>query len=112
MSLSDCPECWETPCCCGYKYRKYSKENFIEFITDILSYKSKDEAIDILIKAEKNINSRKINEPPRKERETPKVESKEEPIVMYKDIEEAKKALNESKKDFRAAVFKRWKRIS
>jgi hypothetical protein len=23
MSLSDCPECWETPCVCGHQYRNY-----------------------------------------------------------------------------------------
>ncbi|OPZ65993.1 MAG: hypothetical protein BWY85_00160 [Firmicutes bacterium ADurb.Bin506] len=22
MSLSDCPKCWDTPCSCGYEYRK------------------------------------------------------------------------------------------
>ena len=21
MALSDCAECWETPCCCGHQYR-------------------------------------------------------------------------------------------
>ncbi len=24
MSLSDCEECWDTPCTCGYEYKKYS----------------------------------------------------------------------------------------
>ncbi len=23
MSLSDCVKCWETPCFCGWEYRKY-----------------------------------------------------------------------------------------
>lgn len=23
MSLSDCPKCWETPCCCGYEYKDW-----------------------------------------------------------------------------------------
>lgn len=24
MSLSDCEKCWNTPCTCGYEYKKYS----------------------------------------------------------------------------------------
>jgi hypothetical protein len=23
MSLSDCPECWDTPCACGWEYKHY-----------------------------------------------------------------------------------------
>lgn len=23
MSLSDCEKCWNTPCTCGYEYKKY-----------------------------------------------------------------------------------------
>lgn len=26
MSMSDCEKCWETPCCCGWEYRSWSKE--------------------------------------------------------------------------------------
>lgn len=26
MSFFDCPECWETPCRCGYMYRNWTKE--------------------------------------------------------------------------------------
>ena len=25
MAMSDCIKCWETPCRCGYEYRKWSK---------------------------------------------------------------------------------------
>ena len=25
MSFFDCPECWETPCRCGYMYRNYGE---------------------------------------------------------------------------------------
>ena len=24
MSMSDCPQCWETPCRCGFGYRSWS----------------------------------------------------------------------------------------
>lgn len=30
MSMSDCEKCWDTPCTCGWDYRKYSKEHLIE----------------------------------------------------------------------------------
>lgn len=26
MGLSDCIKCWDTPCTCGYDYRRLSKE--------------------------------------------------------------------------------------
>ncbi len=26
MSMSDCIKCWDTPCTCGYGYRKLSQE--------------------------------------------------------------------------------------
>ena len=25
MSMSDCPKCWDTPCTCGYDYRRYTR---------------------------------------------------------------------------------------
>ena len=30
MSLSDCEKCWETPCCCGWEYRNWSKKQLKE----------------------------------------------------------------------------------
>ena len=37
MAMSDCPKCWETPCCCGYEYRKYSDGNKIELASVVLN---------------------------------------------------------------------------
>ena len=31
MSFFDCPECWETPCRCGYMYRNWTKERRRDF---------------------------------------------------------------------------------
>lgn len=30
MSLSDCEKCWNTPCTCGYEYKKYSTKRLLE----------------------------------------------------------------------------------
>jgi len=35
MSLSDCANCWETPCICGYDYRHSSKK-YIEELRSVL----------------------------------------------------------------------------
>jgi len=59
MALSDCPECWCTPCCCGYDYKTYNNEYFSKFISDILSYKSKDDAIIVLENAIEIIKNKK-----------------------------------------------------
>lgn len=32
MSLSDCPECWSTPCEYGHEYKNWSKKRLQEFI--------------------------------------------------------------------------------
>lgn len=26
MGMSDCIKCWDSPCCCGYEYRNWSKD--------------------------------------------------------------------------------------
>ncbi len=31
MSMSDCSECWETPCVCGNEYKDWSLEELKEF---------------------------------------------------------------------------------
>ena len=33
MSLSDCPECWETPCICGHKYQTWSEDKLRKHIS-------------------------------------------------------------------------------
>lgn len=43
MSLSDCPKCWDTPCSCGWEYRYRSNDKLVEFIINILSYKSEED---------------------------------------------------------------------
>ena len=30
MSLSDCDHCWETLCCCGWKYRDWPRMRRVE----------------------------------------------------------------------------------
>ena len=37
MALSDCPECWNTPCTCGYMYRNWSPNKKQELIDAINS---------------------------------------------------------------------------
>ena len=37
MALSDCPECWNTPCTCGYMYRNWSPDKKQELIDAINS---------------------------------------------------------------------------
>ena len=59
MSMSDCPECWSTPCDCGYDYKGYGNEYFSKFISNILSYKSKEDAILILENAIEIIKNKK-----------------------------------------------------
>lgn len=36
MSLSDCPRCWNTPCTCGYEYRKMKKSYRIKLASVVL----------------------------------------------------------------------------
>jgi hypothetical protein len=39
MALSDCPECWETPCVCGHQYQQYSLDRKIELAAAVLGIK-------------------------------------------------------------------------
>jgi len=48
MSLWDCPKCWEIPCSCGYEYKDWDDERLIEFLTNVLSYKNKFDALRLL----------------------------------------------------------------
>jgi len=36
MSLSDCVDCWETPCVCGHEYKNYTTSSKIELLRAIL----------------------------------------------------------------------------
>lgn len=39
MSLSDCPECWNTPCDCGHEYISWNDERIlrqIEMLREVL----------------------------------------------------------------------------
>ena len=35
MSISDCFECYSTPCTCGYEYKDWSDARFAKFLGDI-----------------------------------------------------------------------------
>lgn len=35
MGLSDCPVCWDTPCCCGWEYIFYSDAKLNEYLEAI-----------------------------------------------------------------------------
>ena len=48
MSLSDCPECWNTPCTCGYEYRNETNEELARIIVGMLLYKQKSDREAIL----------------------------------------------------------------
>ena len=49
MSLSDCIKCWETPCTCGWDFRKKPDENIKSLIEGIIKYR-KGNTIKILKK--------------------------------------------------------------
>ena len=36
MSLSDCVKCWDTPCTCGYEFRKLTRSARIKMASVIL----------------------------------------------------------------------------
>lgn len=47
MALSDCEKCWETPCVCGYDYRKWNTDDIkklIEVLHRVLSSRNTEES--------------------------------------------------------------------
>lgn len=44
MSLSDCSECWESPCVCGHGYKHYSEKRKIELVSAVLGMTESDVA--------------------------------------------------------------------
>lgn len=50
MALSDCEKCWDTPCTCGWDYRKYSKERLQTFVEAVISMHPKETQIEIINK--------------------------------------------------------------
>ena len=57
--LSDCEKCWNTPCNCGWDYKDYNSENFAMYISNIIQYRPKEDAIKILELAILNIQNNK-----------------------------------------------------
>lgn len=47
MAMSDCIDCWETPCCCGTGYSHWSVKRIkeqIEMLQGVLAKKEKQDA--------------------------------------------------------------------
>lgn len=42
MALSDCIECWCTPCECGYEYRNWNKRRKDELVKAVQGYNTED----------------------------------------------------------------------
>lgn len=43
MALSDCPECWNTPCTCGHEYKDWRLEDLIplrDALTEIIDQRT------------------------------------------------------------------------
>jgi len=63
MSLSDCPDCWETPCRCGTGYAKYTEDQALELINAILKGQNRkrllkrlNPTVKMFFSEEENIN--------------------------------------------------------
>lgn len=52
MAMTDCAKCWETPCTCGWYYRKWTREERIEIAAVILGVKP--EALAVIDVPEKH----------------------------------------------------------
>jgi len=57
MSLHNCIKCWQTPCECGYDWKDYNLDQLAEYIATTVKYKTKQEALEVMKKAEFIIHS-------------------------------------------------------
>ena len=48
MSMSDCVKCWDTPCTCGYEYRKYSKKYRVQQASVVLGISENSKEYELL----------------------------------------------------------------
>ena len=58
--MTDCSECWKTPCVCGHAYKYYSVKEFSNFIANMLQLRAEEEAEQILEAAKKIIKEQKF----------------------------------------------------
>lgn len=59
MALSDCSECWETPCVCGKYWKDVEKEVIIGFLVSVVARRTKEEAVSIMETALVSTKNRK-----------------------------------------------------
>lgn len=48
MALSDCVDCWETPCVCGKYWKEYNNDKLVDYILTVVAKKSRQDALLIL----------------------------------------------------------------
>ena len=46
MPIVDCPECFKTPCECGYEYRDWSEDRVRTFVDTLLNILEQKEGLD------------------------------------------------------------------
>ncbi len=61
MSLSDCPECWNTPCSCGYEYKGWSNADIVHLML-VLSKELSTRDLSIPDPCSKNVAAPRIVE--------------------------------------------------
>jgi len=54
MAMSDCPDCWSTPCVCGSDYKNYRIKQAANLIAAVLKYRSEEDKKEILKMAVEN----------------------------------------------------------